>query len=414
MKPLNRRTMIKATGISLALPLLESMNRAGGDQPVAEPTRMVFLCNTLGLHPPSLWPSEEGSSVYLDQLKEHRADFTLFRGLAHANQNGRQAHDSEMTWLTAAAKPGMDGFRNTISVDQVAAEHLGYTTRFPSIVLGTSQQQSQSYTSGGVMIPAETSPARLFARLFLQGTPKEVRAEQRRLAQGKSILDRLKSQAQAVRRRGSRADRHLLNDYLESVRRTEKNIAAVQGWREKPKPKVAATQPQDIPDSRALIGQTNLLVDLIPLIIQTDSSRVISIMIQGLFAPVQIKGVTEQHHLLSHHGLDKSKIEQLQRVESEIVGCFGRLLGGLKATEESGTPLLRRTSVLFGSNLGNANSHSTDNLPILLAGSNFKHGGFVEFENNRNTQLSNLFLTMLTNMGIDSTSFGQSTGLLSW
>ena len=91
MKPLNRRTMIKATGISLALPLLESMNRAGGDQPVAEPARMVFLCNALGLHPPSLWPSEEGSSVYLDQLKDHRDDFTLFAGLSHANQFGRNA-----------------------------------------------------------------------------------------------------------------------------------------------------------------------------------------------------------------------------------------------------------------------------------------------------------------------------------
>ncbi len=413
MKPLNRRTMIKATGISLALPLLESMNRAGGDQPVAEPARMVFLCNTLGLHPPSLWPSEEGSSVYLDQLKDHRDDFTLFAGLSHANQFGRNAHDSEMTWLTSAPKPGVDGFRNTISVDQMVAGQLGYATRFPSIVLGSHLQQSQSYTSGGVMIPAETSPAKLFAKLFLEGKPNEVRAEKRRLAQGKSILDQLKSQTDAVRRRASRSDHHLLNDYLDSVRRTEKSIGEVQGWLDKPKPTVDAEQPQDIPSVQELIGRIELLVDLVPLIVQTDSSRVISIMIQD-HGPLNIEGVSQPHHILSHHGQDKEKIGQLQRIETEILKCFARLLGGLKEKQESGRELLKSTSVLFGSNLGNANSHDTNNLPIILAGGNYKHGDFVEFEKNSNTQLSNLFLTMLAKMGIESESFGQSTGVLSW
>lgn len=351
--------------------------------------------------------------MYLDVLKEHRDEFTLFAGLSHANQLGRQAHDSEMTWLTSAPKPGMDGFRNTISVDQLAASHLGYTTRFPSIVLGSYKEQSQSYTSGGVMIPAESSPARLFAKLFLQGKPEEIRAERRRLSQGKSILDQLKSQTASVRRRASKADRHLLNDYLESVRETEKSIGAVQGWLEKPKPKVDAKQPKDIPDIRELIGKFELLLDLIPLIVQSDSSRVISIMIQD-HGPLNIMGVTEPHHALSHHGQDQSKITQLQRIETEIVKCFAKLLYGLKTNVEAGSPLLDTTTVLFGSNLGNANSHNTDNLPILLAGGGYKHGGFVEFGKERNAQLSNLFLTMLNNFGVESESFGQSTGVLSW
>lgn len=104
----------------------------------------------------------------------------------------------------------------------------------------------------------------------------------------------------------------------------------------------------------------------------------------------------------------------MQRIETEILKCFAGLLDGLKEKQETGRPLLGSTSVLFGSNLGNANSHDTTNLPIFLAGGDLKHSRLVEFEKNGNTQLSNLFLTMLTNMGIESNSFGQSTGVLSW
>ncbi|MEL6105847.1 MAG: DUF1552 domain-containing protein [Planctomycetota bacterium] len=410
---LDRRTMLRAGGISLALPLLESMTRIHGADGDAAPKRMVFLCNTLGLHPPSLWPGDRGSSLYLDLLKEHRDDFTLFGGLSHANQLGRQAHDSEMTWLTAAAKPGMDGFRNTISVDQVAAAHLGYSTRFPSIVLGTHLEQSQSYTSGGVMIPAETSPAKLFAKLFLQGRPREIRLEKHRLEQGKSILDELKSQTRAVRRRASKSDHHLLDDYLESVRSSEKGIGERHGWLDKPKPKLDVDAPKDVTDVGELVQQIKLMLDLIPLIVQTDSARVISLMIQD-HGRLKIAGVSEPHHILSHHGQDRAKIDQLQRIESQIVGRFGGLIAALKSKRESSGTLLDTTSVLFGSNLGNANSHDTKNLPIFLAGGGQRRAGYVEFEERHNTQLSDLYLAMLHEMGIPSDSFGQSKGALSW
>ena len=190
-RPLDRRTFLQASGVSLALPLLESMNpalAAAGNRP---PKRLVFVCTSLGLHPPLLWPKTRGayyeSTPYLELLKDHRKDFTLFSGLAHENQTGRQPHDSEMTWLTAARKPGVSGFRNTISIDQVAASRLGYVTRFPSVTLGTVKPQSQSYTSGGVMIPAQTSPARVFAQMFLKGKPQQVQAEKRKLNDGRNL-----------------------------------------------------------------------------------------------------------------------------------------------------------------------------------------------------------------------------------
>ncbi len=414
--PLNRRTLLRSTGVSVALPMLESMKPvfAATDNPA--PQRMVFVCTALGLYPSHLWPETPGanyeSTPYLDLLQDHRSDFTLFSGLQHADQTGRQPHDSEMTWLTAARKPGMGGFRNSISIDQAAAGHFGNTTRYPSITLGTMKPQSQSYTSGGVMIPAQTSPADLFAQLFVEGSREEVNLQKRKLDDGRSILDQLGGQILTLRRKASSSDNHLLDDYFEAVRGAERNIAEVQRWIDKPKPKVAAQPPADVHDDADLIGRTRLLMDLIPLILQTDCSRVISVLIHDHFLAPQIDGVTGTHHNLSHHGQDKAKLEQLQKIEMEIVKCFRRLLSQTKSRSETGSTLLDNTSILFGSNLGNANAHHARNLPIFLAGGGFKHGQYVDHK--AGTPLCNLFVTMMNKSGIETQSFGQSTGALSW
>ena len=414
---LSRRTFLTSSGVALALPMLESMNPAFG-KAKTPPKRMIFMCTALGLHPPSLFPKKSGPNYeetpYLKLLNEHRKDFTLFGGLSHRNQTGRQPHDSEITFLTSVEKPGMDGFRNTISVDQLAASRLGYVTRFPSITLGTRTSQSQSYTSGGVMIPAQTSPARLFAQLFLKGKPRQVAEQQRKLQEGRSILDELKSQTKTIRRKASATDNHLLADYFDSIRRAETNISKVQGWMKKPKPKTDAEQPEDIPDAADLIGRTQLLMDIVPLVIQSDSSRVVSVMVQDHFVKPRVPGVEADHHSLSHHGRDKKKIEQLMKIESLIVECFASLLTQMKSKKEAGKTLLDRTSILFGSNLGNANAHHANNLPIFLAGGGFKHGRYVTFDRKNNKPLSNLFLTMLNNSGIEANKFGQSTGTLRW
>ena len=162
---LHRRTFLKASGVAIALPMLETMSfaNAAGRHP---PARMVNICATLGIYPDSWFPkavdAEYEASEYLALIDQHRSRYTLFSGLAHANQSGRQAHNSELTWLTSAEHPGLDGFQNTISLDQAAANHLGYATRYPSIVLGTVSPQSQSYTTSGVMVPAQISPATVF------------------------------------------------------------------------------------------------------------------------------------------------------------------------------------------------------------------------------------------------------------
>ena len=417
-QPLKRRTFLKATGVSLALPLLETMSPALGSAPAAAPKRMVCICTTLGLHPPSLWPRTSGadyeSTEYLDLLKDHRKDFTLFSGLEHEGQTGRDPHNCELTWLTAAQGPGLGGFRNSISVDQYAAEKLGYVTRLPSVVISSNSAKSQSFTSSGVMVPAERSPAKLFSKMFLKGNARQVEKQKRRLSDGRSILDSLRSQAKKLQRGTSRSDNRQLDEYYESIRKAEKDLAEVQAWMGKPKPKVEAPPPDDIRDKRNLVGRTQLLMNMVPLILQTDSSRVVAVMIQDHYSVPQVDGVSLEHHNLSHHGRDKSKIQQLKKIESALLNCFGSLLAQLKAKKEGMGTLLDSSSVLFGSNLGNANSHDPRNLPIFLAGGGFKHGGYVARRKGDTAPLCNLFVTMLNNMGLETESFAQSNGALSW
>ena len=420
-RAIDRRTLLRATGVALALPFLEAMRPAWASAQEAPPRRMVNIGATLGLYADSWFPKATGvdyeASEYLALIDGHRARYSLFSGLCHQDQTGRQAHNSEITWLTAAKHPGLDGFQNTISIDQLAAGHFGYVTRLPSIVLGTLSPQSQSYTQNGVMVPAETSPAKLFAQLFLQGAPADVLRETQSLSDGGSILDRLKSETAALRRRASSADQYTLDAYFDAVRAAERDLVEAQAWLNTPKPKVSAKPPTDVDDPTELIARLELMLGLIPLIVETDSSRVISLMIQDHGVVPKVAGVTADQHSLSHHGQDETKIVQLRKVETEIVAKFGELLTALDARQEGDGTLLDHTTVLFGSNLGNANSHVAVDLPILVAGGGLPHGRHHVVGGKgsaNNAPLSNLFVTILNNVGIPTEAFGQSSGALAW
>jgi hypothetical protein len=413
---MHRRRFLQGAGVSLALPLLDAfLPRATGANAVASRAALVCICTSLGLHAPFLFPKETGADYaltpYLEILKDVRPDFTLFSGLSHPDQTGANGHSSEMSWLTAARLPGLGGFKNTVSLDQLAAEKIGLETRFPSLVLGTGTP-SISYTRGGVMINAESRPSRLFARLFLDGTPAEVRQQVQKLREGQSIMDTVQDEVQSFTRRMGAGDREKLDEYFSSVRELEQRLATSEAWAQKPKPKLDQQPPRDIEDGTDLIGRMRLLFDLIPLALQTDSTRLMTILLQGGNSVPPVKGVTIDHHNLSHHGRDPAKIAQLRLIEEAELCVVRDLLGKLKTKQEGGAPLLDRTMVLFGSNLGNANSHDTRNLPILLAGGGLKHGRHLAFDASKNTPLCNLFVTMLQRLGVETDKFGSSTGTL--
>lgn len=408
----SRRIFLRAAGIALALPRLEAFAAEG---PAARPPRrMVLICTPLGLHAPNFFPTTAGRdyqpTAYLEVLKDLRDDFTVISGLMHPGvENG---HDSMFSFLTAAPHPERRaGFRNTISVDQFAADYIGGETRFPSLSL-SSEGFGLSWTRSGAPVPADFSPARVFARLFLEGRPDEVKSQVRRLRDGQSILDAVGEQARSLQPGLGIADREKLDEYFTSVRELERRMARSEQWSRKPKPRVDVPQPRDVTNPADLIGRTKLLFDLTHLALQTDSTRLITMLLGGASLVPPIQGVTMDHHNLSHHGQDPNKLQQLTTVELATMRTLRDLLAKLKGTREDGETLLDRTMLVFGSNLGSGSSHSCRNLPVLMAGGGFQHGKHLAFDPSSPPPLSNLYLTMLQRLGIEADRFGTSSGTL--
>jgi hypothetical protein len=415
-----RRTFIRAAGISLALPWLDAFAaKLKGETPVGKqltPRRMICICAPLGLHPDNFFPEQTGKdyelSPYLEILKDFRDDFTVISGLAHAGMSSGFAHQASASFLTGVPGAGRPGFRNAISLDQFAADHIGTQTRFSSLALSGEGAGGLSWTRTGALIPADNSPSKVFARLFLEGRADEVQNQMQRLEDGRSILDDVREQAKSLRSNLGSDDRDKLDEYLTSVRELEQRMVNDESWAKTPKPKVSVTPPQDITNAADLIGRTRLLFDLTHLALETDSTRLITIMLAGsTFAP-PIPGVTLGHHDLSHHGKDPRKLEQLKIVEVETMKTVRDLLARLKGSQEDGASLLDRTTVFLGSNLGDGSSHSTRNLPVLLAGGGFKHGQHLPFDQQSPPPLCNLYVSMLQRMGIEADQFGTSTGTL--
>jgi hypothetical protein len=409
----SRRTFLRTAGISLALPALDIFAAGTAMQPKR---RMVCICAPLGLHPDNFIPKQAGRdytpSPYLDLLGEYRNDMTVISGLSHAGQGSSFAHQASASFLTGVPGAGRPGFRNAISLDQVAAEHLGMLTRYPSLALSGEGAGGLSWTRTGALIPADNSPSKVFARLFLEGSAEDQDAQIRKLTDGRSILDDVSAQAKTLRSGLGGEDRDKLDEYLTSVRELEQRMVNDESWAKKPKPKVDVPPPTDIKNASDLIGRTNLLFDLAHLALQTDSTRLITIMLAGsTFAP-PIEGVSLGHHDLSHHGKDPGKLAQLKIVETEVMKTMAGLLAKLKQSKEEGSTLLDHTTVFLGSNLGDASSHSTKNLPVLLAGGGFKHGQHLPFDPQNPPPLCNLYVTMLQRLGIESDKFGTSTGTL--
>lgn len=412
---LSRRHFLRGSGAALlGLPFLEAMVPAFAQgAPETPPHRLVAMCATLGFHTPFLVPDEVGKDYvltpYLERIKKHRDDFTVFSGLSHPEQQGNNGHASELTWLTSAQRPGLAGFRNTISLDQLIAEQIGTETRYPYLAL-SNQGSSLSWTANGVAIPGQRSPSKLFKALFIDGTEKEIEAELYGLKRGKSILDTVRSAARSLDRELGRADREKLDEYLSSVRDLEARLKQSEGWVTKPKPKVDAEQPRDIDDRNDAIGKQRLMNDMIVLALQTDSTRTITYHLSGMNAvPSNIEGVNTDWHNLSHHGKDESKIAELRKIEEAEFDVLNDFLSKLSSIEENGARLLDRTSVLYGSNLGNASAHDWRNLPILVAGGGFKHAGHLAGDPDNNTPFANLLVQLAQRSGLPIERFGSST-----
>ncbi len=388
--------------------------------PVAAPRRMLAVCNNLGLLPDQFFPTGAGRdyqlSPYLEMLKEHREGFTVFSGVSHPDVDG--GHPADNCFLTAAPHPGSGGFRNTISLDQYLAERIGHLTRFPSLTLGVNVsrgRRSLSWTGSGVLIPCEEKASDVFKRLFIQGSPGEVAAQVRKLELGQSILDSVAGQAKDLERNIGPKDRERLDQYFTSVRDLEQRLQMSREWEDKPKPAATTTAPLDPADPREYMQKVKLMYDMARLAFETDSTRSVTLMLDSVNSPViDVNGekMSDAYHSLSHHGKSDEKLRQLKSIDQWHMKLLADLFTQLKAVGEAGDTLFDRTMVLYGSNLGNANTHVTTNLPTLFAGGGFRHGQHLAFDQERNYPLPNLFVSMLQRMGVEAGKFASSTGTM--
>jgi hypothetical protein len=384
------------------------------ERQAALPRRMVLIGRPLGLHTPFLFPEKAGPDYahtrYTRILDAHRSQLTIFSGMSHRGYT--DGHHNDVALMTGAPPEGirLNDIRNTISLDQEVASHIGSATRFASLVLGGTVY---SWNRRGVRVPAQHWASGVFRQLFIQGTPDEIAREVRRLRDGRSILDDLRAQAQTLSANLGPADRQRLDLFLTSIREAEQRLQQDEAWVHRPKPRVTVPMPtNEVYQPGQLLARSRQWYDLIHLALQTDSTRIISLSIDSQEQPV-IPGVTLGHHDASHHGQDPSKLEQLALIEEAELRVFHEFLTKLKNSTEGGETLLDRTMVFYSSNLGNGSGHSPNNLPILLAGGGFRHQGHVAFDRDNNRPLSNLFVRMMHQMGIEARSFGSSTGVIS-
>ena len=420
-KGLVRRNFLRGIGVSLALPALESLSPAFAKGAAEAPRRMLLISNNLGVLPWPFFPKESGAdyaaSPYLKALEDFRSDFSVFSGLSHPAVTG--GHSTENCFLTGAKDPTGSGFRNTISLDQFAIEKLGQRTRFPTLNLGVNinrANRSLSWTRDGVLLPAEDSPASLFRKMFVQGKKNETERRLDQLKERGSILDVLSDDMKAVQRKANHGDRQRVEQYLTSIRELEQQLHSAGEWEQKPKPTTDSEPPEDILDQAQFFPKFELMLRMAQLALESDSTRIVTLMVDGFATPVFEISESEKslngYHNLSHHGSAKEKIAQLERIDLRQMEVLKSLFQRLSAVGNPGSNLLDQTMVLFGSNMGDANVHSCTNLPILLAGGGFRHGQHLRFDETDNTPLANLFVSMLHCLGVEADQFSSSVGTL--
>ena len=436
--PLSRRHLLRGAGAALSLPLLESMlPRSWGAPSTFEPQRlsetvqprMVCCYVPNGVNILDWMPADSGDrytlSPTLAALADHRDQFTIVSGLGHPHSKG--GHSGADTWLTGAdltARPGAD-YTNTMSIDQVVAATHGPHTRFPSLQLsdqsGTGaagHSHTLSFDHAGTPLPAENSPRRLFDRLFVPETATDRAAALARLAERRSILDSLGSDARALSRRLGATDQRKLEEYLSSVRDTEKQVERTEAWIDRPKPRVSeeglqlGSKPGDAHDRPMWI---DVCLELVYLALLTDTTRVVTFEWSREAGGFGIGG--ENHHELSHHGGDAGMLAKLAAIDKAFLEKLGRFLGMLSKTSEADGSMLDRTVVVYGSgmNSGKGGEHSPKNLPLLVAGGKklgFNLGRHLAFDEEKHPPLSNLLLSVARAVGCETETFSDATGTL--
>jgi len=424
--PLNRRRfLLKSAGATLALPGLSSLVAKTVDSlATVQATRgaglgarrFVAVGNLLGFQQKSFFPSTEGrnyeSTTLLKPLESLRDQMTVYRGLDHGIKGGHFAVHSFLSGvLHSEARDREDG---NVTLDQYLVEKVGDQTRFPSLTVGSEGGIhggcQLSWTRSGVRVPPITNPADLFDRLFANDSPQRRQERKGENKLHRSILDAVNDEAKGLSRKVNREDREKLDEYFTSIRDVEKRLDLRHRWADHEKPDA----PFKKPANKNTVDDLPMLYELIALALQTDSTRIATLEIGGSFLPQNL-GIDKSYHSLSHHGNKEDAIAHLIKLETYQIEQYGKFLGRLAAIQDGQGTLLDSTSVLFGSGIGSGNSHTNSDLPVIVAGGGYKHGDFKKVESRglNKVRLCNLYVDLAQRMGIETDSFGNSTGRFS-
>jgi hypothetical protein len=417
-----RRFILRSLGATLALPGLCSLSaKALSGNPTVQVAkgagigarRFVAIGNLLGYQTKQLFPKTAGrdyeKTTLLEPLWAQRELMTVFRGLDHGVKGGHFAVHSFLSGvLNSEAQNRPTG---NVSLDQFLAEEIGHQTRFPSLTVGSEGGIhggcQLAWTKSGVRVPPITNPAELFDKLFASDSAeRRTRREQENHVQA-SILDSVREEAKRLSGQVNQEDKAKLEEYFTSVRDVEKRLELRQRWTHLPKP----SAPFGKPANRNAVDDLPLMYELIALALQTDSTRIATLEVGGDFLPQNL-GIKKDYHGLSHHGNDPESIASLIALERYQVAQYGKFIGRLTQMKDGEGTLLDSTTVLFGSGMGDANSHRNSDLPIFLAGGGYQHGSFREVsrEVKHKVPLCNLFVDIAQKMGVETAAFGSSTG----
>ena len=417
-----RRFILRSLGTTLALPGMPSLmaKSVGGNSPVQlakgagmGARRFVAIGNLLGFQTKQLFPNTPGKAyektTLLEPLWDNRGHMTVYRGLDHGVKGGHFAVHSFLSGvLNSEAQNRPEG---NVTIDQYLADEVGFQTRFPSLTVGSEGGIHGgcqiAWTKSGVRVPPITNPAELFEKLFVSDTKeRQARRVQENQVQA-SILDSVLDEANRLAKQVNQEDKDKLDEYLTSVRDVEKRLELRQRWTSQPKP----TAPFDKPSNHNAVEDLPMLYELITLALQTDSTRIATLEIGGDFMPQHL-GIKKDYHGLSHHGNDPEAVANLITLEKYQIEHFGKFVARLSKIKDGDRTLLDSTTVLFGSGMGDGNTHKNSDLPIILAGGGYKHGEFrqVPAQGINKVPLCNLFVDIAQKMGVEIDSFGNSTG----
>jgi hypothetical protein len=453
---LNRRHFLRGLGAAVALPLLDCMRPMGAMAAAAvaeKPRRSVFVYIPNGVNVLTWQITSAGKDYKLSEpllpLERHRANMTPISGLHHPGGIG-QAHVCADTWLTGA-KISQEGgaYKNTVSADQVIAEATSPKTRFGSLELSISAGVGQpnnsctlSFSREGIPLPAEENPRNVFNRLF-GAEVGGIDAQRRRLNRRHSVLDVVLNDAKSLRKNLGGDDRTKLDEYLSSVREVEVRAERLDAWLNVPKPTIDPQTTEHLTRnvSRQQAGEYyRTMYDLIVLTLRTDMTRVVSYMSgsEGNGLAIPEIGINQTRHELSHHNGDPEQMARLSKSDAFITQQFAYFLDQLQSTKDGDENLLDRTMVLFGSGMSYGHSHGNANLPTILAGGKalgLKHGQHVDYNLpvignydlanagkhyglchtpvNGKARMTNLLLTMMHKMEVNTERFVDSLGPVS-